>query len=93
MPLPTLLRAPACVCPACSVATVFARGTIQTANVTASGTSNVVLSGVTKAVGAQLEGISKLFVDAASGMEFYGHWLIYPASHTVNFVHTAAIPL
>lgn len=53
--------------PACSVSTVFVRGSIETVNVTAEGTSTVVLSGVTKTVGAQLEGISKLYVDAASG--------------------------
>lgn len=46
---------------------LFARGDIKVANVTAQGTSSVVLSGISKAVGAELSGISKLYVDAASG--------------------------
>jgi hypothetical protein len=46
---------------------VFARGDIEVANVTAQGTASVTLSGVSKAVGAELEGISRLYVDAASG--------------------------
>jgi hypothetical protein len=51
------------------VSTVFVRGSIDLVNVTADGTSTVVLSGVTKAVKADLEGISKVYVDAASGNE------------------------
>jgi len=46
---------------------VFARGTFQTVDVTGEGTSTVTVSGVQKAVSANLEGISKLYVDAASG--------------------------
>lgn len=46
---------------------VFARGTFQTVDVTGEGTSTVTVSGVQKAVTANLEGISKLYVDAASG--------------------------
>lgn len=46
---------------------VFARGDIAVANVTAEGTASVTLSGVSEAVGAELEGISRLYVDAASG--------------------------
>ncbi|WIA41651.1 hypothetical protein OEZ86_009005 [Tetradesmus obliquus] len=47
-------------------ADVFAKGAIGTANVTMSGTGRVTLAGVTKAVTAHVEGISSLFVDAAS---------------------------
>ncbi|WIA21359.1 hypothetical protein OEZ85_000579 [Tetradesmus obliquus] len=47
-------------------ADVFAKGAIATANVTMTGTGRVTLAGVTKAVTAQLEGISSLLVDAAS---------------------------
>jgi hypothetical protein len=46
---------------------VFAKGAIVTANVTMTGTGRVTLAGVTKGVTAKLDGISSLFVDAATG--------------------------
>jgi hypothetical protein len=52
---------------------VFAKGAIVTANVTMTGTGRVTLAGVTKGVTAKLEGISSLFVDAATGARTTGH--------------------
>jgi hypothetical protein len=50
---------------------VFVLGALQAANVTSSGAATVTLSGVTDSVTASLRGISKLYVDAASGV-----WLL-----------------
>lgn len=71
---------------------VFARGDIQAAQVTAQGTSMVTLSGVTKTVDADLSGISKLYVDAASGV--YGCWTVVGQSPEswLSFVARLAVP-
>jgi hypothetical protein len=58
---------PVTLCHVYRTGDVFVRGTIKAATVTASGTSTVTLSGVTQSVSADLQGISKLYVDAASG--------------------------
>jgi hypothetical protein len=50
-----------------SSADVFAKGAISSVNVTMQGTGRVTVAGVQKEVTAQLDGISSLFVDAASG--------------------------
>jgi hypothetical protein len=46
---------------------VFAKGAITTANVTMQGTGRVTVAGLQKSMTAALNGISSLFVDAASG--------------------------
>jgi hypothetical protein len=71
---PFLCRIPVPVClPSCPqqclcrTSDVFVRGDIQAATVNADGTSTVTVSGVTQSLSATLGGISKAYVDAASG--------------------------
>lgn len=51
---------------------MFARGAIQAADVRGRGATTITLSGVQNTVNANLKGITKLYIDAASGVCF-GH--------------------
>jgi hypothetical protein len=74
----------------CRAADVFAKGAIATANVTMQGSGRVTVAGLQKTLTADLNGISSLFVDGASGAFMFRpmiggslHHAVAHAQHTM----------